>query len=345
MTDQLTEVLKIAHIGLWQWEVNTNVISWDDEKFRMFGYEPNEFDLTVDNTFGVVHPDDHSLIYRSLDENLPSKDFFDYEYRGIKKNREIIYLWTSLHVYRDADGQAIRVKGITQDITQRKNLENQIVEMNNNLEQKVLERTIALEKKNKENELLVKEMHHRVKNNLQLISSMLSLQMSYVNDAESKLIFNQCISRIKSMAVIHDSLYSNDNLSEIVLSDYIKNVFDIYLQGNDNIKVQINIPDFVLPINKMVPLGLIINELISNSMKHAFPDRKEGEIAIQIETQDHFKFIYKDNGKGINTNTKSEKKSFGMDLIETLCEDLQANYSFNDADGEGMKFQFETAVI
>lgn len=342
MLSQYQRAMEIARMGIWEWDIPKNMIFWGDEKFKMFGYEPNEFELNLETAFKTVHTEDQAHIFKVLEENLSINDIFEYEYRGIKKNNDVIYVWVRVTVERDIAGNATKVKGISQDITNRKNLENKISNWNETLEKEVQERTEKLEKINKENVLLIKEMHHRVKNNLQVISSILHLQQHYIDDEFTKNVLAQCVRRIKSIALIHDSLYSQSDLQEIELSTYIRRLIDLHVNEDENISAVIDIEHYTLPVNKMLPVGMIINELISNSIKHGFTSQSKGEISISISKSNTFIINYSDNGKGFDLSAKKESASFGMVLIETLSADLNGNYFFETDPGKGLKFHLST---
>jgi len=345
MIQQYKRALELAQMAIWNWDVATNLTYWCDEKYQLFGYQPNEFELTMENAFKTVHPDDVQPIYKTLEENLPINDFFEYEYRGIKKDGSIINMWVRVNVERDQNGNAIKVHGISQDITQRKKLESKVLLMNQDLESIVLERTKSLEKKNNENILLVKEMHHRVKNNLQIISSLLSLQQRFIDDKAAKHVLINRNKRIQSIALIHDSLYKQDNLTEIDVKKYVENLFELHFSEDKNVKTTIACSDFNLPIDKMVPIGIILNELISNSVKHGFGDlqtlnnQAKGEISITFCNEDLLCIDYNDNGKGFNMENVNKSNSFGLDLIDTLTQDLDAKIKYKSAPGKGMAFQ------
>ena len=182
-----------------------------------------------------------------------------------------------------------------------------------------------------ENELLLKEMHHRVKNNLQVISSILRLQKDYLEDEFAIESLEECISRIKSMALIHESLYARDNLSSIDLKIYFEQLMDYHLSGNSLIKYKLQLPHVKLEIGKMLPLGMIVNELISNSIKHAFYEVESPEVSLKIKYENNsLSLDFCDNGVGFNFNEKREKPSFGMDLIKTLLEDLNSEMNFKN---------------
>ena len=308
-------------LGFWSWDAISNKTSWGDEKFMLFGYEPQEFEVTFEKAFESVHADDVAIIMATIETKMPICDNFDYEYRGIQKSGNIINVWVKVEVLRNDLGEAIGINGISQDITERKKLELDIIEMNNTLEIKVEERTKELQTKISENILLLKEMHHRVKNNLQVMSSILSLQKNYFTDDNLKKALDQSISRIKTMALIHESLYSKNNLERINVKIYFEQLFSYHLDDFSDVNVDLQLPSIFLSIEKMMPLGMIINELISNSIKHAFEKESNPKINFLIrENKNELTLLYSDNGSGYE---KDVKNSFGMDLINTLIEDLE----------------------
>jgi PAS domain S-box-containing protein len=328
MKDQLNEykkALTIGKIGFWEWNSITNVTYWGDEKFQIFGYEPQEFEVTFEKAFSTMHPDDIPRVMAILEEKMPTHKKFNYEYRGITKQGNQINIWVQAEVLSDNDGNSIGLLGVSQDITERKKLEEEIKVINSSLENKVTERTKELENKVNENALLLKEMHHRVKNNLQIISSILRLQKGYLIDDLAITSLEECISRIKSMALIHESLYARDNLSLIDLKLYFEQLLDYHLGQNSKIKYTLDLADLKLEIGKMLPLGMVINELISNSIKHAFVKEKNPEIKLKINNENSIlNIMYEDNGIGYDVFESKLKPTFGLDLIETLICDLDS---------------------
>ena len=324
-------------LGFWSWDAVSNKTSWGDEKFILFGYEPQEFEVTFEKAFESVHKDDVAMILSTMEEKMPVCDDFDYEYRGIQKSGNIINVWVKVEVLRNDKGEAIGVNGISQDITPRKKLELDIIEMNSSLEAKVEERTEELQLKVSENTLLLKEMHHRVKNNLQVMSSILSLQKNYFDDDKLKRVLDQSVSRIKTMALIHESLYSKNNLERINAKIYFEQLFSYHLDDFPDVNTNLQLPSIFLSIEKMMPLGMIINELISNSIKHAFEKERNPKIEFLInEKESGLAVLYSDNGSGYKANVQN---SFGMDLINTLIEDLETTLIIQDqAKGYGVGF-------
>lgn len=207
----------------------------------------------------------------------------------------------------------------------------------------------------KEKEVLLKEIHHRVKNNMQVISSLLNLQSGRIKNQEILEMFKESQDRIRSMSLIHERLYQSADLAKIDFSHYIQNLathlFQSYRIDPEAVALKTNVRGVSLDINKAIPCGLIINELVSNSLKYAFPDakgsekkkRKKGEIDIQF-TSDNGKVILlvKDNGKGLPDNLDIETAdSFGLQLVTTLVAQLNGDIDIKRRPGAAFKITFD----
>ncbi len=206
------------------------------------------------------------------------------------------------------------------------------------LENVVEKRTNQLQKSLSERELLLKEIHHRVKNNLQIISGLLDLQKEEIEEEESKAVFNEGQSRVKSIALIHQNLYQNDNLANVKFNSFIKElavqVGDVFEQLNAKMEVSVDMPDLLLDIDTAVPLGLIINELLTNAFKYATSKNNQGEIKIKIleVVRGSYQLIFSDNGPGIPVGIDFESAStLGLRLIRGLAAQLngEANYHYH----------------
>lgn len=189
-----------------------------------------------------------------------------------------------------------------------------------------------INQKNNENILLLKEVHHRVKNNLQIIISLLRLQKQSVKP-EDEQKFDDSINRIMSMALIHRKLYQFETLSNLVIESYLKDLVDEISNTYSaaEITTKINSSYDKIGFNTLVPLGLMLNELISNSIKHAFDNQKEPEISISIQkiNETFFEFVYSDNGSW--KDKKTESFNFGEELITTLTEQLEGTFTRIDS--------------
>lgn len=206
-----------------------------------------------------------------------------------------------------------------------------------------------LKKSLEEKEVLLREVHHRVKNNMQIISSILRMQSRTIDDPKLRNILQESQNRIHSMALIHENLYNNDTLANIKFSNYVQslsgNIARTYANQKALVTFDFQIEDAYLPIDVAIPCGLIINELISNSFKYAFINRKQGVIGIQFTKQinGNYQLVIFDDGVGINQNLDiSKTKSLGMKIIHKLVKQLDGELKTDFTNGTKFIFTFKT---
>ncbi|NRA12087.1 MAG: PAS domain S-box protein [Crocinitomicaceae bacterium] len=241
---------------------------------------------------------------RHLFENLlPTKD-----------GRKVWTQWTNT---RTADGLLV---GIAQDITEKKELEQKLI------------------RKIHENELLLKEMHHRVKNNLQIITSLLNLQFNGIEDKQVIEAIAKSKDRINSMALLHTKLYQSGNLASINFGEYLSELTSSIEASycDNNIKCLVKHSQIFFNIDLSINLGLIITELLTNAYKHAFKGRMEGEIQVEITNKvGKLELIVADNGIGITDDIKSTQ-SLGLEIVLALTE--QINGTMDIVSDGGLKY-------
>ncbi|MBT8307337.1 MAG: sensor histidine kinase [Maribacter sp.] len=201
-----------------------------------------------------------------------------------------------------------------------------------------------IEKRIKEKETLLREVHHRVKNNLQTVSSLLSLQSRSIEDKKMKSIIKSSQNRVISMAMVHEMLYMRDDLSKIEYKSYVKELSEFLirsLKGAENkVKLNIDIPDIKLGIDTAIPLGLLINEAITNALKYGITDENEGEINIAIKREKNNEYVLNigDNGVGFPDSVDHKTtKSLGLKLIHNLARQLKGTIS-KDATKKGTNY-------
>lgn len=235
------------------------------------------------------------------------------------------------------------------------------------LEKEVKARTVALAKANEElkievlerkntekqiknalmeKEILLREIHHRVKNNLQIISSLIYLQSKKTKDNEINDAILEIYNRIRSMSLIHETLYQSKNLAEIDFNNYIKKLtnglFRSYGINTDDIKLKLRVNEVKLVIDTAISCGLIINELVSNSLKHAFPNSRKGEIHISLDSEDKKVILMvSDDGTGLPDNLNIRKTdTLGLQLIRNLVKQLDGKLEFHSNNGAKFKISF-----
>lgn len=233
---------------------------------------------------------------------------------------------------------------------------NPIFDENNNITQvsgiahDITEKTLAeeqLKESLKEKEILLKEVHHRVKNNLQVISSILNLQSSYIDDNKTLSILKESQDRIKSMSIIHESLYQTNDFSKINFSEYVvslsKNLVHSYSYLDKFIDLTHNIEDVSLNLDTSIPCGLIINELVSNALKYAFEARKEGKIKINLSrNKKNVVLVISDDGVGFPENINfRDTNSLGLQLVTTLVEQIDGTIEMNSKKGTTYTIKFK----
>jgi PAS domain S-box-containing protein len=269
-----------------------------------------------------------------------------------------------------ANGAKVNFEGspaslnVLSDITAIKLAEETIWRANEELEKRVLERTEALSRTNEqltaeiaarnkaeqeisrsleEKELLLREIHHRVKNNLQIIASLLKLQSRTITDPNVLEAIRSSQTRIRAMALVHERIYRSHNISEINLRDYLnyltKQIFQFYNIQQHQIGITVTMDEILADIDTITPLGLIINELVSNSLKYAFPEGRKGAISIECTPQDPgmLRIVYHDNGTGMPAGFDwKNAESLGLRLVNSLVDQL--NGTIESSGGEGTTF-------
>ncbi|NOZ62180.1 MAG: PAS domain S-box protein [Calditrichaeota bacterium] len=217
---------------------------------------------------------------------------------------------------------------------------------------------ISIERKQREEEIhaslkekivLLKEIHHRVKNNLQVISSLLYLQSKYVKDDQALKVFEESRHRVRSMSLVHEKLYQSQNLAQIPFKNYIvdlaRYLFRSYNADPFKIRLETDIADVALSVDIAIPCGLLINELISNAIKYAFPNQRKGMIKIKLvhDNKNHvFELAIRDNGVGIGDYLKEPtKSSLGLQLVDTLVDQINGKMEIETDEGTAFIIRFE----
>lgn len=217
------------------------------------------------------------------------------------------------------------------------------------LNQSLLEKNTLLDERNAQNETLLKEIHHRVKNNLEVVSSLLELQSARLNDVH-KMAFQSCQGRIQSMSLIHEKLYHKKDLSTIEMRDYFRNLGEFILDSyvsNGLIVLDYKMRPLEVDLDTAVPIGLIVNELLTNALKYAFPNGRTGRIEISLNEVDNdfLKLEVADNGIGKSSSDNTTQEGFGLELIKLLTRQLGGTLKEEISNGTKMTLLLKRANV
>lgn len=289
---------------------------------ELWGYTPD--DVIGKSIYDFIHPDDLSVATESLTKPVKSRILT--EFRLISKNNETLYMRVSSKVI-DKDGAPHIISGTMTNITDIRRTEE------------MLRRII--EEKN----ILLKEVHHRVKNNLQVVISLLKLETLSLKDPQTISILNGFVERLNSMKLVHEHLYLSENIKEIDVRNYIAelvaHIKKTFIDGYSSIVIGTQVDDLKLNLDTLIPIGLILNELLTNSIKHAFSDKK-GNIDISFTHKNGMiNFQYSDNGRGFDSTLMHNSRSnLGFKLIYALVNQLEAEMEANTEQGTSFIIKF-----
>ncbi len=276
-----------------------------------------------------THPDDITTDLKLYQELVAGqRDHYQIEKRYIRKDGQFLWVRLTVSLIRDEHGQLKFTIGITENISERKQSEQRI--------------KAALHEK----EILLREIHHRVKNNLQIISSLLRLQSDAIKSRKYLKIFRDAWSRIQSMSLLHEELYRSKDFSKINLADYIQslviNLFHSYGVKTEQITPILNVEEVALSIDAGILCGLILNELLTNCLKYAFPKSQEGRIWVEVTQDAHTICLsVRDDGVGLPEHFDLDQtESLGLQLVTTLTEQLEGTITFDRIEGSQFTIVF-----
>jgi len=302
------------------------ILSWNSGAEQIYGYSSHE---VKGCSISILVPPDLLQAEAKVLERIAFGEKVYYETEQIRKDGKRIHVSLSLSPINDVAGQVIGVSKIARDITQRKRAQAQL--------------TASL----KEKEVLLKEIHHRVKNNLQIISSLLNLQSHYIQDPKALEMFRESQDRLKSMALIHEMLYQSKEIAKIEFNEYVRNLLSMVYRSHSPtskaIKLDVQVDPVFLSMDIAVPVSLILNEMVSNSLKHAFKDRNAGLVEIRFKKEENGRFllVVSDNGVGLPRDFSLENTpSLGLRLVKILTDQLGGNLTFRSEVGTELRVDF-----
>jgi PAS domain S-box-containing protein len=299
-----------------------------NKRWLEFTGRPLEHEIGDDWVTGL-HPTDVERCQETYEGSFKSEQPFSMEYRMRRKDGEYRWVLDTGVPFFEPGGRFGGYIGTCVDMTERKDMENE------------------LRKALKEKESLLREVHHRVKNNLQVISSLLNLQASSIKDPQIAQLFRECQVRITSIALLHDTLHRSDNLSLIAMSEYMRtligHLFRSYGVDSNRIRVNLQVDEVEFDIDTGLTCGLILDELVSNCLKHAFSGSRQGciTIALQAHVDDTYSLRVSDNGVGLpKDGVLNNPDSLGLELVGLMAEKLDGAITLQSGQGTEWQVRF-----
>ncbi|MGB3693123.1 MAG: PAS domain S-box protein [Spirulinaceae cyanobacterium] len=326
--DRFRVTFNQAAIGIIQTDLKGNFLNMNPKFCQIIGYSRSE--LLTKNIEEITHPDDRENSWQLFSQLLAGEtSTFVLEERYVCKNGSLIWANSTASLVYLPNGKPHYTIGIIEDISERKEIKEKI--------------KASL----REKEILLKEIHHRVKNNLHIISSLLDLQSDYLEDERFSSIFADSQSRIETMALVHEQLYQSKDLRQINLEDYIHRLMDnLAISYNCDLSIIslfVEVEPVILNLETAIPCGLLINELVTNCFKYAFPYGRSGKIHIKLQqnTEKRICLAVWDNGVGIPPSVDwQNSNSLGLELVHTLAEQLHAEITLDRKNGTSFTFRF-----
>jgi PAS domain S-box-containing protein len=300
---------------------------------KLFGYTKTDLDKLGEGFLNIlIHPDDiqNVINHHIALSQLEIGQMQDVEYRMKKKSGEWLWLISRDMVYSKSDaGNANQILGCATDITHIKETEHKLLQ--------------TIDDKN----ILLKEVHHRVKNNMSIITSFLELQSIHTEDEKLKTVLKESQNRIFTMALIHEDIYQSESFTDLNLKDYImnlcSNIRSAFCSDDKKVEIKYNLININLEIDNIIPLGLLINEIITNAFKYAFQNEVSGIVGVNLRKENDIVFleIY-DNGPGLSNESKFENsKTLGFQIIKSLVTQINGKLDYHNNNGAHFLISFK----
>ncbi|MGE5436806.1 MAG: sensor histidine kinase [Syntrophothermus sp.] len=324
---KLIDAQRMAKMGNVEFDIINNKIIWSDEVFNIYERPKELGPPTFEEAISYVYPQDLKRVNEIL-KKISSASNIELDYRiTLPDNRTKYLAYYMKPIFEN--GVQIKRVGTVQDITEHKAME------------------MILQDKILEKEILLRELYHRTKNNMQIISSLLSLKLTDNSDAMVRNVFEEMQGRIRSIALVHEKLYKSKNLSRLDLKEYIIDLVNLLIQTNSShniIKFNYELEETTVLIETALSCGLIITELVQNSIKHAFPDKNEGIINIIMKNKKEnlIELLISDNGIGMTDEDVFKMDKIGLQIFKSIAEDqLNAKVELITEGGTCWKLEFK----
>ncbi len=329
--ERLDVAIQGSGLGLWDWDLRTGEIIINRRWAEMLGYSLTDLSPSLETWLSMVHPDDKDAVWNRLLRHFQRLEpGFEAEQRLRSKGGEWVWVLSKGRVVeRDEEGNPLRAAGTHQDISERKRMEDRLRESI------------------KEKEVLLQEVNHRVKNNLQLLISLLNLQSGEMRDEPALRVMTEWRNRVLAMSLIQEKLHQDGGSEHISSFDYLHSLAEwVFVTHNlvDRIAMDLRIEDLRLGLDQAIPLGLVLNELVSNSLRHAFPDGRRGKVWITLSepSKTRLRLEVRDDGVGPPPGFDLHGAgSLGLLLVVSLAAQLQGTVEAGPGEGSGFRITLD----
>lgn len=330
LNQRLALATRAGGIAVWEWDLVTNALMWDERMYEIYKLSPDDASQTYSMWRERVHPDDLQRADRDRDAAITGGTEYVSEFRIVWPDGTIRVISASAIISRAPDGTPLRMTGANIDITETRQKEEAI--------------RAAL----REKETLLKELYHRVKNNLQVVTSLFNLQGRTLPEGAARTALTEGAGRVAAMALVHEKLYQSGNLSSITLDSYVSDLCQQLGRTTSadkrGIVLETEIAPLQVGLEKAVPLALLLNELICNSLKHGFPDNQSGRILVRVvrEEADTVRLTVSDTGPGFPPDfNPTFSQALGLKLVGALGKQLGGRLHFENRNGAWVSLVFE----
>lgn len=308
---RLLEAQKLARFGNFVYDLKKHTIEWSDQMYEIWGFDKEKGLPPYKQLWERIHPNDRERLENSISGKNRSMDNVEMEFRILLPDDRVKYVQLIIQKIYDESGELIRREGVAIDITERQTYLLKLEDAYDQIKERLQERDV-----------LLREIFHRTKNNMQLISSMLNLKTASLANSEVKNLVEDVQERIKAISLVHEKLYKGDNLSKINLKEYIISLGELLLAGT-GIEFKYDLQEIEILIDTAIPTGLVLTELILNSIKHAFPDHRPGSIDIKLRKipENEIEIKVSDNGTGYKFSVDHSEEKIGLQILRSLVED------------------------
>lgn len=315
ISERLALAVDATRLGLWEYDIAADELAWNTRLREMYGVSldaPVDFELFVN----ALHSDDRDRVLADYDAALkPGSGDFSFEHRLVRPDGQVRWLLAHGRVLPDQDGKPARVIGSALDITERKQAED-------------------------DNRLLLDELNHRVKNSFATVAALLQLRAKKAKSDEAKELLTGAVNQVMSIAQAYAHLYAGGQPRSLDFADYIRDLCNGLAQGltdGERIRLKVSAKSSVMTTDQALPLGMAVNELVTNAIKHAFPDGRSGVIEVEFAPDgDGWRLIVADNGVGL-PETYGRTGGMGAGMVKSFAR--QAGARLKILDGPGARFE------